>query len=89
MFGVFGRSEGQRFRELELLDSKWFDIQTSECYRGSQLFNGRLALMYDGRVEARTREQEYWNGVIYWEQKDENWNRDVKTSSEYKGTKTE
>ena len=71
MFGVFGGSEGQRFRGLELLDSKWFDIQTSKGYRGSQLFNDRLALMYDGRVEARTREQEYWNSVIYWKRKDE------------------
>ena len=42
-----------------MLISKGLNIQTSKCYRGSQLFNGRLALMYDGRVEARTREQEY------------------------------
>ena len=45
--------------------------------------------MYDGRVEARTREQEYWNGVIYQKWKDENWDRDVKMRSEYKETKTE
>ena len=52
------------------MDSKWFDIWTSKCYRGLQLFNGRLALMYDGRAEARTREQEYWNSAIYQKQKD-------------------
>ena len=45
--------------------------------------------MYDGKAEARTREQEYWNSVIYWKWKDENWDRDVKMRLECKETKAE
>ena len=76
-FSVFGGLrvgglEVQRFGGSEVLSSRWFNIQTSKCYREFELFNRRLALMYDGRVEARTREQEYWNGLIYQ-------NRKVKT----------
>ena len=54
IIGVFGGSE--------VLGSRWFDIWTSKCYRELELFNRKLALMYDGRAEARMREQEYWNG---------------------------
>ena len=45
--------------------------------------------MYDGRAEARTREQEYWNGLIYRKQKGENWDEDMKTGSEFQRTKKE
>ena len=76
-----------RFGGSEVLSSRWFDIQTSECYRELELFNRKLALMYNGRVEARTREQDYWNGLIYQKQKGENWDGDVKTRSEFKRTK--
>ena len=34
--------------------------------------------MYDGRVEARTREWKYWNILIYQKQKGENWDEDMK-----------
>ena len=82
-------SEGQRFGGLEVLGSKWFNIQTSKCYRELELFNSRLVLMYDGGVEARMREQKYWNSLIYWKQKDENWDRDLKMRLEFKRTKME
>ena len=85
-FSVFG---GQRFGGSEVLSSRWFNIRTSECYREFELFNRKLALMYDGRVEARTREWEYWNGLIYRKQKGENWDEDMKTSLEFERTKTE
>ena len=45
--------------------------------------------MHDGRVEASAREQEYWKGVVYQKQKDENWDGDVKMRSECKETKME
>ena len=85
-FSVF---EGWRVGGLEVLGSRWFNIQTSECYREFKLFNRKLVLMYDGRVEARMREQEYWKGLIYWKWKGENWDGDVKTRSEFKRTKME
>ena len=44
-------------------------------------------LMYDGRAEARTREQENWKGLIYQKWKGENWDRDMKTRLEFKRTK--
>ena len=81
--------EVQRFRGSEVLSSRWFDIQTSKCYREFALFNRRLALMYNGRVEARMREWEYWNSLIYQKWKGENWDEDMKTNSEFKRTKTE
>ena len=86
--GVRG-SEGQRFRGSEVLSSRWFDIWTSECYRVFELFNRKLALMYNGRAEARMREWEYWNGLIYWKWKGENWDEDMKMNSEFKRTKME
>ena len=85
-FSVFG---GWRVGGSEVLSSRWFDIWTSKCYREFELFNSKLALMYDGRAEARMKEQEYWNGLIYWKQKGENWDEDMKMSSEFKRTKTE
>ena len=85
-FLVFG---GWRVRGSEVLSSRWFDIWTSECYRGFELFNRKLALMYDGRVEARTREWEHWNSLIYGKQKGENWDKEMKPSSEFKRTKME
>ena len=83
------RSKGQRFRDSEVLSSRQFDIWTSKCYREFELFNRRLALMYDGRAEARTREWEYWNGLIYRKQKGENWDKDMRMYLEFKRTKTE
>ena len=84
-----GGSEVQRFRGSEVLSSRWFNIRTSKGYREFKLFNWRLALMYDGRAEARTREWEHWNGSIYRKQKGENWDEDMKMNSEFKRTKTE
>ena len=84
-----GGSEVQRFGGSRVLDSKWFDIWTSECYRELGLFNSRQALMYDGRAGARMREQKYWNGLIYQKRKGENWDRDVKMRLEFKRTKME
>ena len=75
--------------DSEVLSSRWFDIWTSECYRVFKLFNRKLAIMYDGRAEARTREQEYWNGLIYWKRKGENWDEDMKMNLEFKKTKME
>ena len=91
MFGGprVGGSEVWRFGGSGVLSSRWFDIWTGECYREFGLFNRRLALMYDGRVETRTREWEYWNSLIYWKQKGENWDEDMKMDSEFKRTKTE
>ena len=40
--------------------------------------------MYDGIVEDRMREQEYWNSLIYRKWKGENWDRDVKMRLEFK-----
>ena len=37
--------------------------------------------MYDGRVEARMREWEYWNGLIYQKWKGENWDEDMRNVS--------
>ena len=85
----FGGLEVWRFRGSEVLSSRWFDIWTSECYRGFELFNRKLVLMYNGRAEARTREWEYWNGLIYQKQKGENWDEDMKMSLEFKRTKME
>ena len=82
-------SEVLRFWGSEVLDSKWFDIRSSKCYRELQLFNSRLALMYNGRVGARMREQEYWNSIIYQKRKDENWDGNVKMRLEFKRTEME
>ena len=84
-----GGSEVWRFGGSEVLSSRWFDIQTSKCYREFELFNRRLALMYNDGAEARTREWEYWNSLIYWKRKGENWDEDMKMNSEFKRTKTE
>ena len=43
--------------------------------------------MYNGRAEARMREQEYWKGLLYQKQKGENWDEDMKMSLEFKRTK--
>ena len=88
ILGVW-RSEVWRFGGLEVLSSRWFDIQTSKCYREFELFNRKLALMYNGRAEARIREWEYWNSLIYRKRKGENWDKDMKMDSEFKRTKTE
>ena len=45
--------------------------------------------MYDGRVEAIIREQEYWNGAIYQKQKGRDWDGDMKMETECKRIKTE
>ena len=45
--------------------------------------------MYNGRAEARMREQEYQKGLIYQKWEGENWDEDMKMSSEFKRTKTE
>ena len=45
--------------------------------------------MYDGRAEARMREWEYWNSLIYWKWKGENWDKDMKMNLEFKRTKME
>ena len=82
-------SQVRRFRDSEVLSSRWSNIWTSKCYREFELFNRRLALMYNGRVEARMGEQEYWNGLIYQKQKGENWDKDMKMNSEFKRTKME
>ena len=50
----FGGSEVQKCQTVG-----WFNIQTSKCYRELELFKSGLVLMYDGRVGARMREQEY------------------------------
>ena len=84
-----GGLEGWRVGGSEVLSSRWFDIQTSKCYREFELFNRKLVLMYDGRVEARTREREYWKGLIYWKWKGEHWDEDMKMSLEFKRTKVE
>ena len=91
MFGGprVGGSEVWRFGGSEVLSSRWFNIQTSECYREFKLFNRRLALMYNGRAEARMREWEYWNSLIYQKRKGENWDEDMKMNSEFKRTKME
>ena len=34
--------------------------------------------MYDGRAEARMREQEYWNNAMYRKQKNKDWDGDMK-----------
>ena len=84
-----GGSEVQSFRDSEVLSSRWFNVQTSECYREFKLFNRRLVLMYNGRAEARMREWEYWNSLIYQKWKGENWGEDMKTNLEFKRTKME
>ena len=85
----FGGLEVWRFGGSEVLSSRWFNIRTSKCYREFKLFNRRLALMYDGRAEARTREWEYWNSLIYQKRKGENWDEDMKMNLEFKRTKME
>ena len=85
----FRGSEVQRFRGSEVLSSRRFNIRTSKCYREFKLFNRRLALMYNGRAEARTREWEYWNSLIYRKRKGENWDEDMRMYSEFKRTKME
>ena len=42
--------------------------------------------MYDGRVEARMREKEYWNGLIYQNGKVKT-DKDMKMKLEFKRTK--
>ena len=43
--------------------------------------------MYDCRVEARMREQEYWNSAIYQKRKDRDWDRIMKMEAEWRGLK--